>query len=135
MYLPGPPCCPRSRLLLPSHRPLEVGHHGREEARRTLDPVTDRLIGLRRLAVPPLSPAGIAVMSEMSSSGQRPRVLRDAVRAGRVPDGDLPELIPFAWTRADEPTSDISEADWLEIFRHAGFFSYPPISGGGRPVR
>ncbi len=100
----------------------------------TLDPMTDQLIGLRRLAVPPLSPAGFSVWSEMSGSGQRPRVLRDAFRAGRIPDGDLPELIAFAWTRDDEPTSDIGEAGWLEIFRHAGFFSYPPISGG-RPTR
>lgn len=81
-----------------------------------------------------LSPAGICVMSEMSGSGQRPRVLRDAVRAGRVPGGGLPELIAFAWTRDDELISDISEADWLEIFRHFGFFSCPPISGG-RPAR
>ncbi len=86
-----------------------------------------------RLVVPPLSPAGISVLSEMSQSGERPRVLRDAFMKGRVPSGDLPELIAFAWTRDDSPTSDISEADWLEIFRHTGFFSFPPISHG-RPT-
>jgi hypothetical protein len=52
----------------------------------------------------------MVVLSEMSLSSQRPRVLRDAVSAGRVPDGDLPELIAFAWTRDDEPTSEIGEA-------------------------
>jgi hypothetical protein len=62
-----------------------------------------------------LSPAGIAVLSSMSTSGQRPRVLRDAVWAGRVPAGDLPELIAFAWLRDDSPTAEVSEADWLEI--------------------
>jgi hypothetical protein len=76
----------------------------------------------------------MVVLSEVSLSGQRPRVLRDAVSAGRVSDGDLPELIAFAWTRDDEPTSDIGEADWLEIFRRAGFFTYPPVSAG-RPTR
>jgi hypothetical protein len=83
--------------------------------------------------VPSLSPAGISVLSEMSTSGQRPRVLRDRFREGNLPAGDLPELIAFAWTRDYAPTSDISEADWLEIFHEAGFFSYPPNSRG-RPA-
>jgi len=72
--------------------------------------------------------------NEMSGSGMRPRVLRDAFRTAMIPVDDLPELINFAWTRDDSPTSDISETDWLEIFRHTGFFSYPPVSCG-RPNR
>ena len=79
-----------------------------------------------------LSPAGIAVLSTMSPSSQRPRVLRDAARAGQVPADDLPELIAFAWLRDDSPTADISEADWLEIFAASGFFSYP--TGRHRPA-
>ena len=79
-----------------------------------------------------LSPAGIAVLSTMSPSSQRPRVLRDAVRAAQVPADDLPELIAFAWLRDDSPTADISEADWLEIFAASGFFSYP--TGRHRPT-
>jgi hypothetical protein len=66
------------------------------------------------------------VFSDMMSSGQRPRVLRDAIRASRVPIQDFPELIAFAWLRDDSPTSDITESDWTEIFKTAGFFSYPP---------
>ena len=72
-----------------------------------------------------LSPAGIALLSIMSPSGQRPRLLRDAVRAAQVPDDDLPELIAFAWLCDDSPTNDITEADWLEIFAASGFFSHP----------
>lgn len=87
----------------------------------------------RRLPVRDLSPPGCVVLSEMSASGSRPRVLRDAFRAGTVPAADLPELIAFAWTRDDSPTSDISEADWLEIFRHVGFFTFPPLRAG-RPA-
>ena len=86
--------------------------------------------GLQRLPARQLSPAGCVVLSQMPGSGSRPRVLRDAFRAGEVPVADLPELIAFAWTRDDSPTSDISEADWLEIFRHAGFFTFPPLSAG-----
>lgn len=89
--------------------------------------------GVERLEVPRLSAAGFSVWADMSPSAQRPRVLRDAFRVGRIPAGDLPELIAFAWTRDDSPTSDISETDWLEIFRHTGFFSYPPVSAG-RPT-
>lgn len=84
----------------------------------------------QRLPARQLSPAGCAVLSRMSGSGSRPRVLRDAFRADEVPAADLPELIAFAWTRDDSPTSDISEADWLEIFRLAGFFTFPPLSVG-----
>lgn len=58
-------------------------------------------------------------------SAQRPRVLLDAIRGGRVPTEDLPELIAFAWLRDDSPTSDITESDWTEIFEASGFVSYP----------
>jgi hypothetical protein len=68
----------------------------------------------------------MAVLGKMSTSGQRPRVLRDAVHTDQVPTEDLPELIAFAWLREDSPTADISEADWLEVFATAGFFYYPP---------
>jgi len=66
------------------------------------------------------------VLGDMMPSAQRPRVLRDAIHASRVPIEDLPELIAFAWLRDDSPTSDITEFDWIEIFKTAGFFSYPP---------
>lgn len=80
-----------------------------------------------------LSAEGSTVLGNMSTSGQRPRVLRDAVHTGRIPADDLPELIAFAWLRDDSPTADISETDWLGIFATAGFFSYPP--GRHRPTR
>jgi hypothetical protein len=74
------------------------------------------------------------VFGDMMPSAQRPRVLLDATRAGRMPVEDLPELITFAWLHDDSPTSDIAESEWLEIFETAGFFSYPqsrsrPASG------
>lgn len=65
------------------------------------------------------------MFGEMVSSAHRPRVLRDAFRAGRVPVEDLPELIAFARLHDDSPTSDVSEADWLRIFATVRFFSYP----------
>jgi hypothetical protein len=74
---------------------------------------------------PQLTPDGFSVLSEMSPSAQRPRVLLDAWRAGRIPAQDMPELIAFAWLHDDSPTSDISEADWLETFAATGFFSWP----------
>lgn len=74
----------------------------------------------------------MGVLGNMMPSAQRPRVLRDAIRASRVPLEDLPELIAFAWLRDDSPTSDISQSDWTEIFKAAGFFSYPP--GRSPPV-
>jgi hypothetical protein len=62
----------------------------------------------------------------MVLSAQRPRVLLDAVRGGRAPVADLPELTAFAWLHDDSPTSDVSESDWKLVFKSAGFFSYPP---------
>ena len=85
---------------------------------------------LERLPVPSLSEAGIAVMHQLSVSGERPAVLLRAVQSGTVPSSDLPELIAFAWTRDDSPTSGVSEAAWIEVFERAGFFTYPPVSGG-----
>jgi hypothetical protein len=62
------------------------------------------------LPVPRLSEAGSLVMSEMSPSRQRPRVLIDAFKAGSIPRAEMPELIQFAWTYDDSPTSDVGEA-------------------------
>jgi hypothetical protein len=81
----------------------------------------------RLVPVPPMSAAGAAGFSEIRSSGQPPVALRDAVRAGKIPASDLPEIIANIWTWDDSPTSALGEAGWLEIFRAAGFFSYPPL--------
>jgi hypothetical protein len=86
-----------------------------------------------RLPVPSLSEAGIAVMHQLSVSGERPVVLLRAFQSGTVPSGDLPELIAFAWTRDDSPTSGVGDAAWIEVFERAGFFTYPPVSTG-RPA-
>jgi hypothetical protein len=72
-------------------------------------------------------------MRQPSVSGERPTVLLRAIQSGTIPTGDLPELIAFAWTRDDSPTSGVSEAAWIEVFERAGFFSYPPVSVG-RPA-
>jgi hypothetical protein len=88
---------------------------------------------LERLPVPDLSEAGIAVMHQLSLSGERPAVLLHAFQSGTIPPADLPELIAFAWTRDDSPTSSSSEAAWIEVFARAGFFTYPPVSTG-RPA-
>ncbi len=68
----------------------------------------------------------MSVLNEMMPSAQRPRILLEAFRAGRVPGDDLPELIAFAWLRDDSPTADVADSDWMEIFEAVGFFSYPP---------
>ena len=75
---------------------------------------------LERLPVPDLSEAGIAVMHQLSVSGERPVVLLRAFQSGTIPSGDLPELIAFAWTCDDSPTSGATEAAWIEIFERAG---------------
>jgi hypothetical protein len=72
-----------------------------------------------------LSGDGMRVFGDMVLSAQRPRILLNAFRDGRVPADDLPELIAFAWLWSDEPTSDVSRRDWLEIFEVVRFFSYP----------
>ena len=84
-------------------------------------PVTRPTLG----SVRQLSAEGFAVLTEMSASAQRPRVLYAAFLAGRAPVADLPGLIAFAWLRDDSPTSDLSEGEWLQIYAAAGFFSYP----------
>jgi hypothetical protein len=73
------------------------------------------------------------VLGDMMPSTQRPQVLLHAVREGRVPVADLPELIAFAWLRDDSPTSGVSESDWTQIFKSLGFFSYP-LGGRSRPT-
>src|ERR1700730_11817308 len=80
-----------------------------------------------------LSEAAIAVMPQLSVSGERPAVLLRAFHSGKVLPGDLPELIAFAWTRDDSPTSSVSQAAWIEIIERAGFFTYPPVNTG-RPT-
>jgi len=72
-------------------------------------------------------------MHKLSVSGERPAVLLRAFQSGTIPVGDLPELIAFAWTRDDSPTSGVSEAAWIEVFERASFFTYPPVSTG-RPT-
>lgn len=84
-----------------------------------------------------MSATGATVFSEVRTSRHPAQALHDAVHMGRIWDGDLPEMIANTWTWDDSPTSDLSEADWLEIFRAAGFFSYPPLIArqpDGRPV-
>jgi hypothetical protein len=81
----------------------------------------------RLVPVPPMSAAGFAVFSEIRTSGHPPLALCDAVRASRITASDLPEIIANIWTWDDSPTSDLCEAGWLELFRAAGFFSYPPL--------
>jgi hypothetical protein len=82
----------------------------------------------RLVPVPSMSPAGSTVLSEIRTSQQPSRALHDAVAAERVPAGDLPEIIANIWTRDDSPTTGLSESGWLEIFRAAGFFTYPPLA-------
>jgi hypothetical protein len=55
------------------------------------------------------------------------------MRQSRLPVPSLSELIAFAWTRDDSPTSAVSQAAWMEVFDRAGFFTYPPVSTG-RPT-
>jgi hypothetical protein len=81
----------------------------------------------RLVPVPPMSPAGATAFSEIRASKHPPQALWDALQAAKVPVGDLPEMIANTWTWDDSPTSDLSEASWLEIFRAAGFFTYPPL--------
>lgn len=81
----------------------------------------------RFVPVPQMSPAGFTVFSEINTAKYLSQALRDAFTAGRIPIGDLPEITANIWTRDDSPTSGISEADWLEVFRRAGFFSWPPL--------
>lgn len=81
----------------------------------------------RLVPVPPMSADGMTAFSEIRNSRHPPLALRDAHRAKQIPTGDLPAIIADIWTRDDSPTSDLSEAEWLEIFRSTGFFTYPPL--------
>ena len=75
------------------------------------------------------SSAAITVLSEFRASGHRPQALGDAIRAGRIVAGDLPPVIADIWLWDDDQHLDLSEADWIQAFRAAGFFSYPPLLG------
>jgi hypothetical protein len=75
-----------------------------------------------------MSPAGFTVFSEIRTSQDPSRALHNAVVAERIPAGDLPEIIANIWTRDDSPTTGLSESGWLDIFRVAGFFTYPPLA-------
>jgi hypothetical protein len=81
----------------------------------------------RLLPVPPMSADGFTAFSGIRTSRKPALALRDAVRTGRIPASDLPEIIANIWTWEDSPTSDLGEADWLETFHAAGFFSFPPL--------
>jgi hypothetical protein len=81
----------------------------------------------RLVPVPRMSADGFSEFSKIRTGSQPSVALRDAVKAGKIPANDLPEIIANLWTWDDSPTSDLGEADWLEIFRAAGFFSYPPL--------
>jgi len=75
-----------------------------------------------------MSPGAFTVFSEVLNAGVPALALHEAVGAGKVRDSDLPEMIANVWTRDDSPTTGLSEAGWVEIFRAAGFFSYPPLA-------
>lgn len=81
----------------------------------------------RLVPVPPPSSAAITVLSEIRASGNCPQALGDAIRAGSIAADDLPPVIADVWLWDDSPTSDLSETDWTQVFRKAGFFSYPPL--------
>jgi hypothetical protein len=83
----------------------------------------------RLVPVPRMSPAGSIVLSEIRASPHPPKALHNAWRASRIPLCDLPEMIANTWTWDDSPTSDLGDAQWIEVFRAAGFFSYLPAQG------
>jgi hypothetical protein len=74
-----------------------------------------------------MSLASSAVFSEIRASPHPARTLHYAVRAGKVPADGLPEIVTTIWTWDDSPTTGHTAADWLEVFRLAGFFAYPPL--------
>lgn len=81
----------------------------------------------RLVPVPRMSPAGFTVFSEINAAKNPSQALHEAFTAGKIPIGDLPGIIADIWTRDDSPTSSLGEADWLEVFRRVGFFSWPPL--------
>ena len=82
----------------------------------------------RVVPVPGMAPGAFTVFSEVLSAGAPAQALHEAVRAGKARASDLPEMIANVWTRDDSPTTGLSEVAWVEIFRAAGFFSYPPLA-------
>jgi hypothetical protein len=82
----------------------------------------------RIVPVPGMSPGGFTVFSGVLGAKVPAQALHDAVRVGKVGASDLPEMIGTMWTRDDSPTTGLSEAGWVEVFRAAGFFSYPPLA-------
>ena len=82
----------------------------------------------RMVPVPSMSPGAFTLFSGVLSAGVPAQALHEAVRAGKVRASDLPEMIANVWTRDDSPTTGLSEAGWVEIFRAVGFFSYPPLA-------
>jgi hypothetical protein len=81
----------------------------------------------RLVPVPGWSPTGFTIFSEIRASQYPPRALYDAFKTGRVPSIDLPAIIASIWVWDDSPTSALGEKEWLEMFRSAGFFAYPPL--------
>ena len=82
----------------------------------------------RMVPVPGMSPGAFTVFSGVLSAGVPAQALHEAVCADKVRASDLPEMIANVWTRDDSPTTGLSEASWVEIFRAAGFFFYPPLA-------
>jgi hypothetical protein len=70
----------------------------------------------------------LVTLDGVLGAGVPAQALHDAVRASEVRASDLPEMIASVWTRDDSPTTGLSEAGWVEIFRAAGFFSHPPLA-------
>jgi hypothetical protein len=81
----------------------------------------------RLVPVPQMSLAGFTRFSEINTAKYPSQALRDAFTAGRIPVGDLPEIIANIWTRDDSSASGISEENWLKVLRQVGFFSWPPL--------
>jgi hypothetical protein len=54
-----------------------------------------------------------------------PQVLYDAWAGGRISDRDLRLLIPDTWLYVDWPEGVIGAGKWVQLFRAAGFLTYP----------
>jgi hypothetical protein len=90
----------------------------------------------RLVPVPPMSDEAFRVFSRIRYCGNPARGLWAAVGADEIAPDDLPPIIADLWTYNDSPTADLHEEAWAEVFRAAGFFSYPPLvrTGDGPPV-
>lgn len=90
----------------------------------------------RLVPVPPMSDEAFRVSSRIRYCGNPARGLWAAVGADEIAPDDLPPIIADLWTYNDSPTADLHEEAWVEVFRAAGFFSYPPLvrTGDGPPV-